>query len=106
MRSDSIYICYNISSERCYEIVNLWIMYHYLSLNLKQQENKKFNQLIIIPTYLFTLALALEFKGKKNKKKFTETTLRFDSQKEKRKKERLILFLFFFFFFGRVKRRG
>ena len=73
-------------------------MYHYLSLNLKQQENKKFNQLIIIPTYLFTLALALEFKGKKNKKKFTETTLRFDSQKEKRKKERLILFLFFFFF--------
>ena len=44
-------------------------MYHYLSLNLKQQENKKFNQLIIIPTYLFTLALALEFKGKKKKKK-------------------------------------
>ena len=76
-------------------------MYHYLSLNLKQQENKKFNQLIIIPTYLFTLALALEFKGKKKLPKLRWGLI----LKKKKRKKREVNFVFFFFF-GRVKRRG
>ena len=70
-------------------------MYHYLSLNLKQQENKKFNQLIIIPTYLFTLALALEFKGKKKLPKLRWGLI---LKKKKEKKERLILFIYLFIF--------
>ena len=69
-------------------------MYHYLSLNLKQQENKKFNQLIIIPTYLFTLALALEFKGKKKLPKLRWGLI----LKKKKRKKREVNFVFFFFF--------
>ena len=70
-------------------------MYHYLSLNLKQQENKKFNQLIIIPTYLFTLALALEFKGKKNLSKLRWGLI----LKKKKGKKREVNFVYLFIYF-------